>query len=162
AGSANPDGSMSQPVIALDTGTPTDRTVSQSRSFTYLRPNGDGTFGLVSETHETIAPVTIAKGMAGGTTIEFLGEWVLRAVAAGDGTSASGAVDVVQVGLVDPNAPIADVHLADLRIGHMETVAKVPAGGIDCPIPVKKTANPDPVNAGQDFTWTISIPTDAT
>src|SRR5207247_9405121 len=77
AGSANPDGSMSQPVIALDTGTPTDRTVSQSKSFTYLKPNGDGTFGLVSEVPETIAPVTIAKGMAGGTTIEFPGEWVL-------------------------------------------------------------------------------------
>jgi len=245
ASTPNADGSFSQPVIAADTGTPTDRTASQSKSFTYLRPNGDGTFGLVSEVHETIAPVTIAKGMAGGTTIEFLGEWVLRVVATGkpggasytyapagqptpstpiiqtvdasggaadgtvtkvvdfqdifgaagvsfpsnpllnltlatdarsiqpgavpdptkkpplaaDGTSASAAVDVLSVGLVNPDTPVADVQIAGVRLGHMETSVKVPAGGIECPIPVSKTASPDPVNAGQNFTWTITIPT---
>src|SRR5436305_8119709 len=63
-GTKNTDGSMGAPVIAADTGTPTDRTVSQSRSFTYLRPEPDGTFAVVSETHETIAPITLFKGTA--------------------------------------------------------------------------------------------------
>ena len=32
--------------------------VNQSKSFTYLTPNGDGTYGLVTETHQILAPVT--------------------------------------------------------------------------------------------------------
>src|SRR5205823_11239629 len=74
-------------------------------------------------------------------------------------TEASGAVDVVRITLLIPGT---NTHLAELRLGHMETKAVVPAGGIDCPIPVSKTASPNPATAGQDVTWTISIPTDAT
>jgi LPXTG-motif cell wall-anchored protein len=40
----------------------------------------------------------------------------------------------------------------------METKAVAPAGGLECPIPVSKTANPDPVTAGNDFVWTITVP----
>jgi len=236
-GTKNADGSMGAPVIAADTGTPTDRTVSQSKSFTYLRPEPDGTFAVVSETHETIAPITLFKGTANEIRIEAAGEWVLRTISTGkpggstveyapagsptattplltivppnsqpniilktqdlfgsgklpiplihipnvadievgenpraisnnpdstappvtspDGTTTAAAVDVVRVKLLIPDV---DNHLLDLRIGHMEAKSVAPAGGISCPIPVTKTANPDPVTAGNPFTWTVTIP----
>jgi LPXTG-motif cell wall-anchored protein len=245
AGTKNPDGSMSQPIIAADIGTPTDRTVSQAKSFTYLRPQGDGTFAVVSETHETIAPVTLFKNMGGNANtelkIEVAGEWVLRTVSTGkpggsfveyapagnpspttplvtitppggpaqiilktqdlfgpgkiptqislppapaasylaqvnvgesprapgsennptapitsaNGTTTHAAVDVVRVDIVVPGT---NQDIAEVRIGHMEASTVAPVGGIDCPIPVTKTANPDPVTAGNPFTWTITIP----
>jgi LPXTG-motif cell wall-anchored protein len=240
AGAKNADGSMSQPVIAADIGTPTDRTVSQSKSFTYLRPEADGTFAVVSETHETIAPITLFKGTSNELKIEVGGEWVLRTISTGkpggstveyapagnptpttplititppgqssqiilktqqlfgpgalpiplinipgvaeitvgespraiggdpsaqtpptksaDGTTTAAAVDVARVRVTIPDA---DNHLLDLRVGHMEAKTVAPAGGVDCPIPVTKTANPDPVTAGNPFTWTITIPSAA-
>jgi hypothetical protein len=240
AGKANADGSMGQPVVATDT-TQNARAVSQSKSFTYLKPNGDGTWGVVSETHQTIAPVTLFKGTANEVTIEALGEWVLRAsttgkaggakieyapggsptpttpvlriiqpnaqtptttiltlqqllsdtgvqipanplvdisigekprkiaapgavpdpkaapVTSADGTNAAAAVDVVRVNLLQPDVT-GGFHALELRIGHMEAKSLTPAGGITCHIPVSKTANPNPVSAGQDFVWTINIP----
>jgi hypothetical protein len=48
----------------------------------------------------------------------------------------------------------------DLRLGHMEGAVTVPAGGLTCDIPVSKTASVDPVTVGQDFTYTIRIPSD--
>jgi LPXTG-motif cell wall-anchored protein len=248
AGTKNADGSMSQPVIAADIGTPTDRTVSQAKSFTYLRPEPDGTFAVVSETHETVAPVTLFKNMGGdangGLKIEVAGEWVLRSVSTGkpggsfveyapagspspttplvtitppdaasqiilttqqlfgpkvlptqisippapaaqylaqvnvgesprapgsendpkppitsaDGTTTHAAVDVVRVDIVVPGT---NQDIAEVRIGHMESKTVAPVGGVECPIPVTKTANPDPVTAGNPFTWTITIPSAA-
>ena len=73
-----------------------------------------------------------------------------KATEAPDGTTASGAVDVVRVTL-------ADSALADIRIGHMEAKTTVPAGGFTCPIPVTKDSNPRVVTAGQKFTYTITI-----
>lgn len=74
----NPDRTLKAPLLALDAANP-QRAVSQSTSFQYLVSNGDGTFGLVSETHETIAPVRLVDGHV----IEFLGEWVLRVTSTG-------------------------------------------------------------------------------
>ena len=234
---ANADGTMKAPVVATDT-TQNARAVSQAKSFTYLKPNGDGTWGVVSETHETIAPVTLFKGTVNEVTIEALGEWVLRATSTGKGstidyapggsvtpttpvlrilqpngspavttiltlqqllgstglqipanplvnisigeaprkiaapgaipdptaapvktaTTAAAAVDVVRVTLLQPDAT-GGLHALDLRIGHMESSATTPAGGLQCHIPVNKAVSPNPVQAGQDFTWTITIPT---
>ncbi len=84
-----------------------------------------------------------------------------------DGTKATASVDVAKVTLLPSaegilgqltNSLIPGLELADVRIGHMETSAEVPAGGISCPdINVNKSANPDPVNAGSDFVYTIDI-----
>ncbi|HEX2180076.1 MAG TPA: hypothetical protein VHL54_11265 [Actinomycetota bacterium] len=84
-----------------------------------------------------------------------------------DGTSAVASVDVAKVTLLPSaegilgqltNSLIPGLELADVRIGHMEAAATVPSGGISCPdINVSKTANPDPVNAGNDFTYTITV-----
>jgi hypothetical protein len=59
---------------------------------------------------------------------------------AADGTTVSAAVDVVRIKL-------ADGALGDIRVGHMEAKATVPAGGVDCPIPVSKVASPSIVNS---------------
>ena len=216
---------------------PIEATTSQSRSLTYLAPNPDGTFALVSESRVTVAPLTLFEGSANEMTIELLGEWMLRAVATGkrdgarvdygpadepgpatpvvrlvqaggvseltlqqilgtrglslpvhplvaiavgehprpiaapgrtvdpadppeessDGTRAAAAVDVVRVTVLQP-APAAAPRLLELRLGHMEVRSTVPPGGARCHIPIRKTGNRDFVNPGEEFTWTISIP----
>jgi hypothetical protein len=75
------------PTVSTTAATP-DRSVSQSRSHTFLVAQ-EGTsspirkFGLASETRQTIAPVTFFKGQPQEFTLEFAGEWVLRTVADG-------------------------------------------------------------------------------
>ena len=169
--------------------------VSRTSSATHLLANGDGTFGLVSEVRQRVAPVTVLGGLV---TVELLGEWVLRAAATGrpggaqveyapvgagpttpvvrvndtavtlqqllspegfvldlsplarirvgsparaafgteaprvspDGTSASGAVDAVQVSVLE--LPVLALTGADVRIGHMEAGVVVPSGGLRC------------------------------
>jgi hypothetical protein len=86
---------------------------------------------------------------------------------AADGTSATASVDVAKITLLPGGEGVlgqltggllGNLELADVRIGHMEAAATVPAGGIQCPdINVNKSANPDPVNAGSDFVYTIDI-----
>lgn len=218
---------------ALATSTGND-AINQSRSFTYLIPNGDGTYGLVTETHQTLAPVVLLDGVTGPlVTLTFAGEWVLRSTATGkpggakveyapggsptsttpvltlaiagvptlslttqqlltqkgfvlplpgigeiaigedpraiggnatsvpelgaNGTVAGGAVDVVRV-----TASAANLAIADLRVGHMESKATVPVGGIQCGIPVKKVGTPASVVAGKDqiVNYTITVPAD--
>lgn len=226
-------------LAATNTGT---NALDQSKSYTYLTPNGDGAYGLVSETHQILAPVTVFPGIAaiggaapiGAITVEFGGEWVLRSTATGkpggasvdyapvgantpttkvitvkvggvelgslttqqilsknglvltlpgglgvislgappraiggnatsvpalaaDGTTAAAAVDVVQV-----TAAAGNLGLADLRVGHMESKAMVPVGGIQCGIPVKKIGTPASVVAGQEqvVNYTITVPAD--
>jgi hypothetical protein len=218
---------------ALATSTGND-AVNISKSFTYLIPNGDGTYGLVSETHQTLAPVVLLNGITGPlVTLTFAGEWVLRSTAtgkpggakveyapggsptstttvltlaiagvptlslttqqlltqkgfvlplpgigeiavgedprgiggnadsapelAGNGTVAGAAVDVVRV-----STSAANLALADVRVGHMESKATVPVGGIQCGIPVKKVGTPASVVAGKDqiVNYTITVPAD--
>ncbi|MEY2469045.1 MAG: hypothetical protein QOF21_1743 [Actinomycetota bacterium] len=70
-----------------------------------------------------------------------------------DGTTVSAAVDVVRVKLLEGQG-------GDVRIGHMETKATVPSGGITCPIPVTKSADPSTVTSstpGGNFVVTITI-----
>ncbi|HEX3394342.1 MAG TPA: hypothetical protein VHS52_07425 [Acidimicrobiales bacterium] len=225
-------GAPDAPLVgAVSPGDPTPNTVSKSQSFSYFIPNPDGSFGLVSETHQIIAPITIANNAVTGPalTIEVAGEFILRSTATGiagdprngvtypgnplitikgplgvvilqvhlsdilsptgltvgapgivsvslgqapraiggapgsapevaaDGTLAAGAVDAVgSVQLLE----VANLGVLDLRIGHMEAAAVAPAGGIHCTVPVAKTASPNPASAGQEVTWSISIPSD--
>jgi len=230
AGAKNADGTMSQPVISV-TPTSDPRTANFTKSYTYLYPNGDSTFGVASVSHMTVAPITLFKGMGGNeVTIELLGTWTLRveasgqaggakvtfnpegnsgdialrvivggvvqgqlllqdilgkagvtipanpliqgtiatqphaigddtkpAVALANGTSASAAVDILKLQVLNA-AP--QLQGADIRVGHMEGAANAAAGGIDCPLPVSKTANVTSVTAGPsgNVTYTITIP----
>jgi uncharacterized repeat protein (TIGR01451 family) len=229
-------GPLDAPILATDADGPA-RAVSQSVSRTRLVPQTapDGTVtgtnvGLSAETRQTIAPVTLLEGTPGEMTIEFLGEWVLRATATGlpggarvhygpgevtphtpilrildaagevtdilsfqdilgpegvsigeivvigedpraiggdstsapavaaDGTSVAAAVDVLRVQLPPSGGDPGDPSALDLRVGHMEVSATVPAGGISCPLPVSKTSDPETVTPGDEFTYTIAVP----
>jgi hypothetical protein len=63
-----------------------DRSVASSQTFTYLVNNGDGTCGLASEVHMSIAPVNIAIA---GLLIEVGGDWLMKSVATGKSTGNS-------------------------------------------------------------------------
>ncbi|MDQ1496897.1 MAG: hypothetical protein QOD57_5569 [Actinomycetota bacterium] len=219
--------------LATNTGT---NAVNQSKSFTYLTPNGDGTYGLVTESHQILAPITLIPGIAplpDVLSVEFAGEWVLRSTATGkpggakvdyapggDPTSTTKVLTIKAAGLVvqsfttqqfltqkglpivipgvaeivigeapraiggatgstpvmaangTETATAVDVlriktlaglaGITDLRVGHMESRATVPVGGIQCGIPVKKTGTPASVVAGKDqiVSYTITVPAD--
>jgi hypothetical protein len=62
------------------------RGAADTKSFTYLVNNGDGTFGVASETHMTFAPIGLLQtdpAAPAPIIIEILGEWVFRATATG-------------------------------------------------------------------------------
>jgi len=231
---SNPQSGFDTPVLGTSIsafGTP--RGVTQSRTVTYLQANGDGTFGVVSETRQTVAPISLLANQLTNTavTVEIAGEFGMRVVATGkstgsgvsytgnpvitvtstvagvpanilgpitlqdllgqngltintagllnvsagappralngplgstatvaqDGTSASGAADMVLLQLLN----LPGLTALDLRLGHMEGAVTVPAGGLTCDLPVSKTASVDPVTVGQDFAYTIKIPSDS-
>jgi hypothetical protein len=77
-------------------------------------------------------------------------------------TEGSAAVDVLRLGVLQPDAPAAGMSLAGLRVGHMEASVKVPEGGFRCRFPVEKRLSNGgtSVSAGQPFEFTIEIPSD--
>ncbi|HEX2048147.1 MAG TPA: hypothetical protein VHF27_10300 [Acidimicrobiales bacterium] len=232
-GGSNPQTGFETPLAGTSaTAFGTPRAASQSRTVTYLRANGDGTFGVVSETRQTVAPISLLANEALQTelTVEIAGEFGLQVIATGkptgsgvaytgnpvltitqttagvplqllqitlqqllgqnglvldvpgiatislgapprqlgggqntapqvapDGTSASGAVDAVRLQLLD----LPGLSVLDLALGHMEGAVTVPAGGLTCDIPVSKVASADPVTVGEEFTYTIRIPSDS-
>jgi hypothetical protein len=62
---------------------------------------------------------------------------------AADGTSVSAAVDVARIQILG-----GIQGAGTLTVGHMETSAQVPSGGISCPVPVTKAVNPDKIHIG--------------
>jgi hypothetical protein len=76
----------------LDTEAPgPERNVSSSQSYSYLVNNGDGTCGIATESHISIAPIQIALPPSAdapqtGLLIEVAGDWVMKAVATGKAT----------------------------------------------------------------------------
>jgi hypothetical protein len=78
-------------------------------------------------------------------------------------TDGAAAVDVVRVGLLQPDAPAAGVSLAGVRVGHMEAKVNVPEGGFRCRFPVSKTLTQggNTVTTGNPFEFTIRIPSDS-
>jgi hypothetical protein len=115
-------GRFLEPVLSTDappTNAP-DRNVANSQTFTYLVNNGDGTCGIASEIHMTIAPVNINLL---GTTIEVAGDWVMKGVATGKPTgnkltygptSAEGGTAVIR-GIDDATGDIlAALNLQDI------------------------------------------------
>lgn len=102
----------------------------------------------------------VLNGVVPGTEI-VVGESPRSVEQAADGTLASAAIDIVRVKVADPAAsPLAALGVTsalDVRVGHMEARAQVPAGGIRCQLPVQKTSDKQEVNAGDSFTYTIKV-----
>lgn len=63
---------------------PADNT-AKTRSFEYLTPNGDGTFALVSETHQTLVPIAIGTPVLGISPLQIVvdGDFIMRVTASG-------------------------------------------------------------------------------
>jgi hypothetical protein len=85
-GGTTPQNGFATPLLgtSIDAfGTP--RGVSQSRTVTYMKANGDGTFGVVSETRQTVAPISVLANELTQTavTVEVAGEFGLRVTASG-------------------------------------------------------------------------------
>ena len=81
-GPPEPDGSITNPLLGTSTTVGTNRATTQSRTVTYVTSNGDGTFGLVAETRQTLAPISVNLGGI-QLLIEIAGEFGLRTVATG-------------------------------------------------------------------------------
>ena len=85
-GDEAPDGRFEAPLVATDDPLP-ERSVVQTKSYVYAVPNGNVTggqhYGLVSEIHQTYAPVSLNRGPLLPLIIEVLGEWVFKTTATG-------------------------------------------------------------------------------
>ncbi len=90
SGGAAPGGGFAAPLVGTSTSAGNPRAATQSRTVTYVIPNGDGTYGVVSETRQTVAPISLLSTVPGtGLLIEVAGEFGLRAVATGKPGGAS-------------------------------------------------------------------------
>jgi uncharacterized protein DUF11 len=87
-----------QPFLSVNADEP-PRAVSQSLSRARLVPNAGqaGRFGVLAETRQTVAPVTLFKGdKLRELTIEVAGEWILR-------STADGSTGAVTLGVEESN-----------------------------------------------------------
>ncbi|MCA1843931.1 MAG: hypothetical protein LC792_12260 [Actinobacteria bacterium] len=112
------------------------RGVAQSLARTRLVPIKDqaNRFGVLAETRQTIAPVTLFKGdKSKEVTIEVAGEWILRAVA--DGTTGSVALSVEKS--AEDDRPLLRIINRDSKgnkvvtaIGGLDELGDIERGGI--------------------------------
>lgn len=83
-GATDPSTGFPGSVLGSSTTSGTQRGASQSRTVTYLQANADGTFGVVSETRQTVAPIKLLGTLPGtGILIEVAGEFGLKVTATG-------------------------------------------------------------------------------
>lgn len=72
-------------------------------------------------------------------------------------TAVSAAADVLRLRLLQGVA--SPFQAADLRLGHFEMKMNVPAGGVNCEIPVDKTSSVPVANSGEALTFKVKVPT---
>jgi hypothetical protein len=109
--------------------------VNQSKSFTYLIPNGDGTYGLVTESHQILAPLSLL-GVAGLplVTIEFAGEWVLRSTATGK--AGGSKVEYAPSGAETSTTKVITVKAAGTEVASLTTQQLLGQKGLVVDIPL--------------------------
>jgi hypothetical protein len=90
-GTVDPTTGFTAPTVGTSSTVGNPRAASQSRTVTYLQPNGDGTYAVVSESRQTVAPVSLLANQATGTavTVEIAGEFGLKVVSTGKSTGSS-------------------------------------------------------------------------
>jgi hypothetical protein len=125
-------GGLLNSIVATSASTP-NRGVSQTTTRTRLVPqtNKDGQpiggdLGIMSQVRQTLAPITLFKGIPGAElTIEFLGEWVLTATASG---KPGGAYVHYGPGTASPSTPVLRI------LGPQTAPAGAPAGSLIPPL----------------------------
>lgn len=87
---------------------------ARTRSVSYLRPEADGSFAVISESRLEMAPVSLLGGLV---TIEVLGEWALRAIATGDANGASLELAPADAG---PMTPVVRINGIDITLDQLQ------------------------------------------
>ena len=102
------------------------RPLSSSESRTVVVPGSDaGRLGLMSETSQTLAPVTLLAGTASQTTVELRGQWALRVTADGR----TGSVSYGPQGLPADQAAVVVRNAAGAVVGQATAAQMGLAGG---------------------------------
>ncbi|HZN15802.1 MAG TPA: DUF5979 domain-containing protein [Acidimicrobiales bacterium] len=120
-------------LLGTDSPTPQNERAAFTRSITYPIANGDGTFGIVSEVHSTVAPITIstAPGPLDDITIRVIGEAVMKVTATGKPDNPATATNEgAKVEYTPP--PVVSVQTID-AVTHLPVIQEIiPA----IPIPI--------------------------
>jgi uncharacterized repeat protein (TIGR01451 family) len=128
------DARLAGDLIQTVSPTPPEPVVAESRSATRLVPQanpittpaGIARFGLQSETRQIIAPVQV-----GPLTFKFAGEWVLRAVADGNGVG-----DVFYgPGTVEPTTPLLTILNSGALVDELTFQEIFGATGLNITVP---------------------------
>ncbi|MBV8560621.1 MAG: hypothetical protein JO050_07600, partial [Acidimicrobiia bacterium] len=107
-------------VSATPTGSPASANFNDS--FTYLFPNGDGTFGVGAVNEQVLAPLAIGRGLAPAgkdlVDVSLLGMWVLRVEDSGKGapTVTYAAYDTATGAQLTGATVVADVDVAGTQV----------------------------------------------
>ena len=129
-GGQNADQTFQGPVVASDLIGP-QRNVTDSVSRTRLAANPNGTFGLVSEARQVVAPVTLLRGTPAEIKVVVAGEWVLRAFSSGDASTAD-----VHYGpaSASPDTPVVTISVGGNQIAQITTQQLLGTDGLHIPI----------------------------
>ncbi len=100
-------------------------SVTQTRTVTYMVPNGDGTYGVVAESQAIVAPVSVA-----GTniTIDIAGPIGFRA-------TATGKPGDPRNGVAYTGTPVLSVRAGAATLLSLSLQDLLGAGGVNLPIP---------------------------
>jgi hypothetical protein len=118
------------------------RGAADSKSYSYLVRNPDGTYGLATETHMTFAPIGLLQTSATAPPpvfVEILGEWIFKAVATGKPGGASVTYEVAGLSS-GPDPAVVRIYLGATSASAMPTIEikrseLFTPTGINVPIP---------------------------
>lgn len=126
-----PDGSMQDPLVSTDHPVPERNAVTTS-SFVYPVLNSNGKYGLISEVHQTYAPVQVGQTLV----IEVLGEWFVKTIVNGvtPATMTYGVTDPATGNPVPPGATVIRISVDGGATYDGFSLQDLQDGGINIPL----------------------------
>jgi hypothetical protein len=130
----------------------TGNSVTQTRTVTYMVPNGDGTYGVVAESQAIVAPVSVA-----GTniTIDIAGPIGFRA-------TATGKPGDPRNGVMYTGTPVLSVRAGAATLLSLSLQDLLGAGGVNLPIPPLLTLRLGAPPVGLNGTGAPAVAADGT
>ncbi len=131
----------------------TGNSVTQTRTVTYMVPNGDGTYGVVAESQAIIAPISVAGT---GVTIDVAGPIGFR-------VTATGKPGDPRNGVTYTGTPVITIALAGVPLLPPITLASLlGTTGINLPIPPLLTVRVGTPPVGLNGTGVPAVAADGT
>ncbi len=130
----------------------TGNSVTQTRTVTYMVPNGDGTYGVVAESQAVVAPVSVAGT---GITIDIAGPIGFR-------TTATGKAGDPRNGVTYTGTPVLTVRLNAISLLSLSLQDLLGAGGVNLPIPPLLTLRLGAPPVGLNGTGAPAVAADGT